>query len=121
MCIGLELGLVVFGIFALVKGRFSVSRSKVVAGTAARVMGVLALLPIPLAIVVHTLYAAASIRSGTEMDRAAAQDVDGAITIGVVVLLLVVGIALGKPKQPPQLPQAFPVEDPPQFPGQPQD
>ena len=59
MILGMEIGLAIFGLIALVKGKMTVSKNKVVVGAAARLLGLLALTPLPAALLFVVLYAAA--------------------------------------------------------------
>ncbi len=52
MILGMEIGLAIYGVLALIRGKFTVSSKKVVTGTAAYVLGLLSLCPMPLAFVV---------------------------------------------------------------------
>jgi WD40 repeat protein len=56
MIIGLEIGMLVAGLYALIRGRLPVTRDRVLHGAAARVTGVVLLLPIPLAFLVGLVY-----------------------------------------------------------------
>jgi hypothetical protein len=47
----LEIGMLIMGILALVRGKISLTRNRVVTGTPARVIGVVLVLPLPLALV----------------------------------------------------------------------
>ncbi len=49
MIIGAEIGLLIYGIIALIKGQFSMGKGKKVQGSSARVLGIICMLPIPLA------------------------------------------------------------------------
>jgi hypothetical protein len=55
--LGLEIVLLVLGILALVRGRMPFLRNKVVVGAPARLLGLLALSPIPLSLLGIILYA----------------------------------------------------------------
>jgi hypothetical protein len=46
MCCIAEIAMLIFGILALVTGKFSLSRTRVVAGTPARIIGVILLMPL---------------------------------------------------------------------------
>jgi hypothetical protein len=49
MCtIVMGLGMLIFGIIALVRGQFTLTRTKVVSGVPARIIGFILLLPLPL-------------------------------------------------------------------------
>jgi hypothetical protein len=61
MILGLYIGLAVAGILALIRGRMQISKSKIVIGVPARLLGLLGLTPLPLAIVVGMIYVAANV------------------------------------------------------------
>ncbi|MBT8339336.1 MAG: hypothetical protein HKP58_04160 [Desulfatitalea sp.] len=48
MIFGAELGLLIYGVMALIKGQFSIGKGKKVQGSSARVLGIISLLPMPL-------------------------------------------------------------------------
>ena len=53
MILGIEIALVIIGLLALVRGRMTVTASRVVEGIPARLLGLLALTPIPIAFRAH--------------------------------------------------------------------
>lgn len=61
MILGLYIGLAIAGILALVRGRMQISKTKVVVGVPARLLGLLGLTPLPLAILVGLIYVAANV------------------------------------------------------------
>jgi WD40 repeat protein len=56
MILGLEIGMLLAGLYALFRGRLPLNRHRVVRGAAARLTGVILLLPLPLAFVVVAAY-----------------------------------------------------------------
>jgi len=60
MILGLYIGLAIMGVLALVRGRMQISKTKVVVGIPARLLGLLGLTPLPLAVVVGLIYVAAN-------------------------------------------------------------
>lgn len=60
MILGAEIGLAIWGLIALIRGRMVVSKTKVVIGVPARLLGLLALTPLPLALMFVTIYLAAN-------------------------------------------------------------
>ena len=55
--LGIEVGLVIVGVLALTRRRLPVTRTKVVLGTPARLLGLVALTPLPLAVLAGVLCA----------------------------------------------------------------
>jgi len=49
MVLGVEIALLVIGIIALVRGKLSLSKRKVIVGSRARILGAIAVLPLPVA------------------------------------------------------------------------
>ncbi len=88
------LGLAIAGILAIVRGRLTISRTKVVTGIPARLLGVLALTPFPLALVVAGVYTVANVDLGDEQKAQAwIQDQKVAFAVIEVGSLVLVGIA----------------------------
>lgn len=100
MILGLEIGLLIFGLVALVRGKFTLSKSKVVEGAAARLLGLLALTPLPLALAVVFLYVAASAPGNPEKfaedNKLTIALIEAGVVIGIAVLVFGIGAALGK-------------------------
>ena len=59
MLLGIEIALLAYGILALVRGEFAVPRLTVVRGARARLLGFIALAPLPLSFIVGMAMAAA--------------------------------------------------------------
>lgn len=51
MLLGAELGLLIYGIYVLIKGQYSLGKGKKVFGTQARILGVVCMLPVPLSMI----------------------------------------------------------------------
>jgi hypothetical protein len=51
MIFGAQIGLLVFGIFALIRGRFGMGKEKKIVGPRARLLGIICLAPIPLSMI----------------------------------------------------------------------
>jgi hypothetical protein len=58
MILAIEIALIVIGLMALIRGKWTISKTKVVEGVPARLLGLVALTPIPVAIVASLLYVA---------------------------------------------------------------
>ncbi|KJS33401.1 MAG: hypothetical protein VR64_00945 [Desulfatitalea sp. BRH_c12] len=91
MIVGAEIGLLLYGIFVLIKGQYSVGKGRNVTGRKARLLGGICLLPMPLSLVagvgigfvnevLNASLAASQIKSLTT-------GIEVAILIGVVIVL----------------------------------
>jgi disulfide bond formation protein DsbB len=98
MILGLEIGLAIIGLIALFGGKFTISKTKVVEGVPARLLGLLALTPFPLAFVVVVGYVAANAPANPEQFVADNQwtiiGIEAAIVITIAVLLFVISAAV---------------------------
>jgi hypothetical protein len=99
MILGMEIGLAIFGILALVKGKMTLSKNKVVVGAPARLLGLLALMPLPVAFGVGLLYALSEgpVNAGRVADdnKLALAAVEGGIVVLFAVLVFGIGAAVG--------------------------
>lgn len=99
MILGMEIALAIVGLLALVRGRMTLSKSKVVEGAAARVLGLLALTPVPLVLLVSVVMVAVSKPADPEKfvedKKWTIVAVEAAIVIAVGLLLAILGAALG--------------------------
>jgi hypothetical protein len=106
MCCFLEIGMTIFGIVTLTKGRFMVSKSKVVTGSSAHIIGALLTATFPLALgigfVVGFLYAVNTGQAPGFNPLFVAVD---AGVVGLILLaVLVIAFSAGKPETPAALP-----------------
>lgn len=89
----------IFGIVTLVKGKLTLSEDRIVEGIAARIVGVICLLPFPVAMVATVLYMLFSGQGGSDMYRP--DPTPFYIHLGSAILCaagaFAVGIAFGKP------------------------
>jgi hypothetical protein len=99
MILGIEIAMIVVGILAIVRGKMTVTGNKVVIGTPARLLGALALTPLPAAFMAILAYVA--INAPADPERFA-QDkkwtiigIEAAIVIGIAVLVFGIGAAIG--------------------------
>jgi hypothetical protein len=94
MILGMEIGLLIGGILALVRGRMSFSKNKVATGTPARIAGIIMLLPIPLAFGVIFCYAFLMGASGAVVDENSLRGTAIVIEIAIVVLCFAVAMLI---------------------------
>lgn len=101
MICGLQIGLAIFGLIALIRGKMTISKSKVIVGTPARLIGLLALVPIPLTLGVGMLIGIAKVAEGgnpekiAEDNRGLLMGVEIGIVIVTAILVFGLGAALG--------------------------
>jgi hypothetical protein len=96
MILGLEIGLFIFGILALVRGRMTLTKSKVVEGVPARLIGMLALTPLPVAFLIGVAYAIIAAPADPEKfaedNKWTLMGIEAAIVIGVAIMVFVIGM-----------------------------
>lgn len=101
MICGLQIGLAIFGLIALIRGKMTISKTKVVVGAPARLIGLLALVPIPLTLGVGMLIGIAKVAEGgnpekiAEDNRGLLMGVEIGIVIVTAILVFGLGAALG--------------------------
>lgn len=106
----LQIALAIWGIVVLFTGKLTVSKTKVVQGTAARLLGLLMLMPFPVAFMIGVAVGAWGAASGRDLEdlQMTLMAVDAGLVIGTAVLVLAIAHAIGKsPVQDPLTP-AFP-------------
>ena len=98
MILGAEIGLLVMGLWVLIKGEYPIAKGKKLRGGGARLCGVLCLLPIPVSVLVGFVMGFVLVANGTDMQQLQrdAQRYGLVIEIGVLVLVVVVVSMLGK-------------------------
>ncbi len=107
MILGLEIGMLIAGILAISRGRMELTPSMVAHGIAARLLGVLAMTPLPAAIVVLTIYTGINcvgksereIAMWVEQKRTNMIILEAGVVL-MIALLVVGGIALCSDDQP---------------------
>lgn len=105
MILGMEIGLAIFGILALVRGKMTISKTKVVVGAPARLLGLFALTPLPLAFMAGVIYA---VREGggnpqgfvaNDNARLTLALIEGGIVVGVAIVVFAIGAMIAVPPQ----------------------
>jgi hypothetical protein len=105
MILGIEIAMLVIGLLALVRGRMTISKSKVVTGAAARLLGLVALTPLPVALAAVGLYVAAAGGAAdperfVEDKRVTITLIEAGVVIGIAILVFGIGAAIGRPPEP---------------------
>jgi len=99
MILGVEIAMLVVGLLALVRGRMTISKTKVVTGTAARLLGLLALTPLPVAFAAVALYVAVSGVGDPERfledNKLTLMLIEAGVVIGIAILVFGIGAAIG--------------------------
>lgn len=105
MILGLYVGLAIVGILALVRGRMQITKSKIVVGVPARLLGLLGLTPLPLALVVGIIYVMANVditdapavQRFTQEHRGTLTLIEGVCVGGVAIILFTLAAVLAVP------------------------
>jgi hypothetical protein len=99
MILGIEIAMLVIGLLALVRGKMTVTGSRVVVGVPARLLGALALTPLPAAFVAVIGYVALNAPADPEQfaqdKKLTIMAIEAAIVIGIAVLVFGIGAAIG--------------------------
>lgn len=96
MICGLEIGLAIFGLIALVRGKMTLTKNKIVVGIPARLLGLIALAPFPIFLLVGVAFGV--MNANAPDPEKVAKDNQGlftAIEVGVVILTAIVVFAVG--------------------------
>jgi hypothetical protein len=94
MCCLVQIAMLVMGVIAIVKGQIKLSPRRVVDGVPARVIGVVLIMPLPLALFLGFVVGFGLAAQGKNVDRNTMLIVSP-IDIGVVVLALVISLIIG--------------------------
>ncbi len=115
MIIGAEVAMFVMGLYALIKGRLMTNKKAkfVVEGWPARVIGVICLLPIPMAIAVGILVAAIMVAQGKQVTEESFRWVGIAIEGSIVLICAITAGILARVYRTPVIPVAKPTSGPP--------
>lgn len=123
MCCLVEIGMFVFGIVTLVKGKFQLSRTKVVVGAPAYVIGAIltAVLPVVLllGIVVGAVFFARTGQEPTAQQRLAFSGVDLAVVAAALVATMAIAFTTAKEPKRKSSPTPFGPAMPPTAPVDP--
>jgi|GEM_PF-6801737 hypothetical protein len=105
----LELAMAVWGVIVLFTGRLKVSSTKVVEGTAARLLGLLMLAPLPIAFMVGIAVGIWAGANGRAMDDIRMPLLASEVGIVIITAIIVFSIAhaIGKPPGQQQLPLSW--------------
>jgi hypothetical protein len=94
MILGLEIGLLIGGILALVRGKMNFSKNKVATGAPAYIAGVIMLLPIPLAFGIIFCYGFFVGARGGVIDEKSLRTTAIIIEVGIVLLCLAIAMLI---------------------------
>src|SRR5258708_33196285 len=101
MILGAEIGMIVMGIMALVKGQMVLTKRKIVYGAPARFLAIITFLPLPTSFVIATIVAAVSVAKGQnvteESFRWTGAGIEAAVVVFYIVILYAVGLRLAAP------------------------
>src|SRR6516162_859822 len=95
--------MLIFGIVALIKGKFSLTRGRVVEGVPARIIGLVLCLPFPLGFVIGLALGIGAAAAGRQIDPMSVMPLDLGLTLGCLVLAVGIAIATAKPTRSKRL------------------
>ncbi len=95
MILGMEIALLVLGILALATGKLTLTRTRVVRGWPARLLGLLAILPLPLCFLVGFILGFITVARGQPFDVQAQRLTLSLIEAGITLLCLVALYGIG--------------------------
>jgi hypothetical protein len=96
MCtIVMGLGMLIFGIIALVRGQFTLTRTKVVSGVPARIIGFILLLPLPLMLASGLLIGVFYVMRGKQPRPEELQGVGAVMELGIIFLCFLAAVIVG--------------------------
>lgn len=95
MILGMEIGLLIYGIIALVRGKFAFSKTKVAVGGPAYAAGIVAVLPLPLAFGLVLVYVMAmGVRGRPLVDEAQIRTPATIIEVGTTLVCFAVAMTI---------------------------
>ncbi len=98
-----EIFMLVFGIMALVTGKFTLTRARVVTGVPARVVGAILVLPLPLALVMGFLLGAVLVAQGKQITRDEVQKYAAPLELGIILICMLTAVIVAAiTAHPPQ-------------------
>ena len=95
MILGAEIGLLIMGIYALATGKLTLTKRRVVRGTRARLLAIIALLPIPITVLLGMILGIIFIGQGRSVSGSEFRWMATGIEAGVVVLCVIALYAIG--------------------------
>jgi hypothetical protein len=115
MILGIEIALLILGIYALATGKLTLSKNKVVQGTPARLLGIIGLVPLPLAFLAGVAYGATQAAQGKDVTSDSVRWTLTGIEAGIVVVCLIalfaIGFAIAKPPEDQKKPDLSGIRD----------
>ncbi|HEY3788664.1 MAG TPA: hypothetical protein VGL71_07405 [Urbifossiella sp.] len=89
MILGIEIAMIIVGLVALIRGKMTITKSKVVEGLPARLLGLVALTPIPIALTVGVAFVLIAAPNNPEKFAE-----DNKWTLTLIEVVIVIGIAI---------------------------
>ena len=113
MILGAEIGMLIFGLLALIRGKLTLTKKRVIQGPMARVLAIIAMLPMPISLGIGVIVGFAMAAQGKQFDPNEMRGTFALVELGVIVACLVAIYAIGwswaeSPDQ--QLPDAQPAD-----------
>ncbi len=91
MVLGAELGLLAYGVYVLITGKYALGKQRFVYGWQARVLGVICLLPLPTALLIGILIGLSAAGTGKMPGAGVTTAIEVVILIATIVLITLLG------------------------------
>ena len=104
MILGMEIAMLIFGIYALIAGKMNMGKNKVVLGLPARLIGLIGLVPLPLSLLVGVVFGIIWAAQNRPMDGTflgIATGIEVAIVLSCFALMMGLGYLMAGP--PPEV------------------
>jgi hypothetical protein len=102
--LGAEIGLMVFAIISLVRGKLVLTKNRVVTGVPARLLALIGFLPLPVSLVIGLALGAVLVARGQPIDQSRVRIIGGVVELGIIVLCVAaiygIGFMIAKPPEP---------------------
>jgi hypothetical protein len=97
-----EIVMLIFGIIALVRGKFSLTRKRIVEGVPARIIGVFLILPLPLSLIAGLAFGAGFLAVGKPVEGKELETIGRIVEFAIVAVcfLTALGIAMATAHPP---------------------
>jgi hypothetical protein len=102
--LGAEIGLLVFAIFTLVRGKLVLTKNRIVTGVPARLLALIGFLPLPLSLVLGFAIGVFLVGRGQPVEQTHLKIIGAVVELGVLVFCIAalygIGLMIAKPPEP---------------------
>jgi hypothetical protein len=102
--LGAEIGLIIFAIITMVRGKLVLTKNRVVTGVPARLLAIFGFLPLPLSLVIGFALGFFLIATGQPIDQTRARIIGAVVELGIIALCVAavygIGLMIARPPEP---------------------